>query len=214
MFCSQCGTRLTPSARFCSECGAPRETPSQQQEDSQSQWPASSTRGRQVPSRRNSKESPPKPRTSRGLRPTFTGTLGCFIVLCVGLFVLGVIVENAADDKDSSTITRNTTSRPTPTPRPSKPPLEILSIDTKDAGIGDGSAYVYVDVVNHSDKLYSYVGIDATCRNSSGQVVATGLGNTANVASGERTTITVVMLAAQGCTKVSAKFDSLTGLLD
>jgi hypothetical protein len=37
----------------------------------------------------------------------------------------------------------------------SNSPLEILSITGKDAGIGDGSMYVYVEVADNTNRLYS-----------------------------------------------------------
>lgn len=121
----------------------------------------------------------------------------------------------------SLNVTDSPTPRPTMAPTTVPPtativqkPLEILDISTKDAGIGDGSAYVYVDIVNHSDELFSYVGLEATCRNASGQVVATGIGNTMNLAPGEMTTITVVMMSAQGCERVQVEVDDLTSLIN
>jgi hypothetical protein len=105
------------------------------------------------------------------------------------------------------------TTRPRPTPTKKVGKLEILDISSKDAGIGDGSFYAYVDVVNNTGKLFDYVGLDGTCRNSAGQVVATGFGNTANVAPGERTTITMIFLNAEGCDKIHVEFDALTGLM-
>lgn len=91
--------------------------------------------------------------------------------------------------------------------------LEIVGRSKKDAGLGDGSFYECVTVINHSDRLYKYVGIDATCTDGSGQVVAKGLGNELNVAAGEKVVITVIFMGAQGCDIVDVKFDGLTEIL-
>ncbi len=129
--------------------------------------------------------------------------------------------DERSTNAPSSTVTNRSTSRPTnePTKIPLtatvvSQPLEILGINSKDAGIGDGSAYVYADIVNHSDELYSYVGLEATCRDVSGQAVATGIGNTMNLAPGETTKITIVIMSAQGCERVHVEFDDLTGLIN
>ncbi len=91
--------------------------------------------------------------------------------------------------------------------------LEILSISMKDAGTGDGTIYVYVEVKNNTGKLYSYVGVDGTCRNASGGIIGTGLGNTMNVSPGETVVITMVIMNVPGCTDVDVRFDALTGMV-
>jgi hypothetical protein len=96
--------------------------------------------------------------------------------------------------------------------QPDDQSLEILSVTTKDAGIGDGSMYAYVEVRNNSDQSYSYVGLEGTCRDASGGIVGTGLGNTTNVAPGSTVVITMILLQVSGCTDVEVRFDALTGL--
>jgi hypothetical protein len=91
--------------------------------------------------------------------------------------------------------------------------LEILSVTMKDAGIGDGSIYVYVEVTNASGKLYSYVGVEGTCRDASGGILGTGIGNTMNVAAGETVVITMIIMGVPGCTDVDVRFDGLTGMV-
>lgn len=114
-------------------------------------------------------------------------------------------LEEDVNEEESSPNSTTSTS--------SSQPLEIGSITSKDAGIGDGSIYVYVEVTNNSDGLYSYVGLEGTCYSASGSVVGTGLGNTANVASGETAVITMIFLKVPGCDNVKVRFDALTGLL-
>ena len=94
----------------------------------------------------------------------------------------------------------------------SNEPLDILSITNKDAGIGDGSLYVYVEVKNQSGRLYSYVGLEGTCRNQTGGIVGTGYGNTANVPNGSTVVITMIFLSVLGCTDIQVRFDALTSL--
>lgn len=218
MYCENCGEKLSGTPRFCPDCGA------SQRASAEDIAQPSVNRYHATPSS-SSKAQPVKTRSTptRKLRKV-ANIVGGFLFFCVAtVFVVGYFADdsgtsnssvNSGSEHRSTSPTKVAPTRVAPTKAPSKPPLEILDISTKDAGIGDGSSYVYVDIVNYSDKLFSYVGIDATCRNASGGVVATGLGNTMNVAPGETTTITVVMLAAQGCDRVEVKFDSLTGLFD
>ncbi len=101
---------------------------------------------------------------------------------------------------------------PTSTP-PSTAPLRILDITTKDAGIGNGTLYAYVEVVNQSGRIYPYIGLEGTCRDAGGGIVGTGLGNTANVAPGETVVITMIFFSVLGCTEIEVGFDALTGLV-
>lgn len=87
-----------------------------------------------------------------------------------------------------------------------------MSITTKDAGIGDGSMYAYVEVKNNTGQLYSYVGLEGTCRDSLGGIVGTGFGNTANVAPRSTVVITMIFLSVSGCDNVEVRPDALTGL--
>lgn len=100
-----------------------------------------------------------------------------------------------------------------PTAPSSREPLAILDITTQDAGIGDGTFYAYVEVINQSSRTFDYVGLDGTCRDASGRVVTKGIGNTLNLAPGETRVITVIFLSAAGCTDIEVEFDSLTGLI-
>jgi len=106
----------------------------------------------------------------------------------------------------------NGETRAEPTVSSSSGSLEILDITTEDAGIGNGSLYAYVEVVNETSRLYPYVGLDGTCRDSSDQIVGTGFGNTTNVGPRETVVITMIFLEASGCTDVQVRFDSLTNL--
>lgn len=106
------------------------------------------------------------------------------------------------------------TVAPIPTPTPKPAPLQLLGITTKDAGIGAGSLYAYVEIRNRSDRLFSYVGLDGTCRDAGGRIVGRGLGNTANLSAGESTVITVIFLNAQGCIEVDVEPDALTRMMN
>lgn len=101
-------------------------------------------------------------------------------------------------------------SEPTARPTTSQP-LEIGSITPKDAGIGDGTIYVYVEVTNNSGRLYPYIGLEGTCRNASGSIIGTGFGNTANVAPRETVVVTMLFLSVAGCDEVEVRIDALTG---
>jgi hypothetical protein len=128
--------------------------------------------------------------------------------------------------KDTPSGDRLTLPTPAPTTRGSSPgtntsstslssaaPLQILSLTSKDAGIGDGSIYVYVEVINNSSELYSCVGLERTCYSASGGILGTGLGNTANVAPGETVVVTMIFLSVPGCDNVKVRFDALTELV-
>ena len=91
--------------------------------------------------------------------------------------------------------------------------LEMLDgLTFKDAGIGDGTFYAFVEVVNIGSRTYDYVGIDGICRDANDRVIATGIGNELNVAPGEQVVIEVIFLGAEGCENVSVTFDGMTGL--
>lgn len=117
----------------------------------------------------------------------------------------------AALERESGETEENVSDPSVPSAESNNAPLEILSITTKDAGIGDGSLYAYVEVANNSGRIYSYVGLEGTCRNSSGAIVGTGFGNSANVSSESTVVITMIFLQVSGCTDVEVRFDSLTG---
>lgn len=105
------------------------------------------------------------------------------------------------------------TSQPSgPSRASSSGQLEIGSITAKDAGIGNGTIYVYVEVTNNSNSLYPYVGLEGTCRSTSGSVIGTGYGNAANVAAGETAVIPMLFLSVPGCDSVEVGFDALTGV--
>ncbi|MGI8486766.1 MAG: FxLYD domain-containing protein [Thermomicrobiales bacterium] len=116
--------------------------------------------------------------------------------------------QAAKPDVEPTRVSRTPTEEPVTS---SSGPLEIGSITTKDAGIGDGSLYAYVEVTNVSGKTLSYVGVDATCRDSSGRVVATGIGNSLNLAPGDSTVLTVIFLSSSTCERVEVKTSPLTG---
>jgi hypothetical protein len=144
-----------------------------------------------------------------------TGTVDIPVTITAPTVVIG---GSASEEKATSTPvpTAKATEPPIPTPTPvptANSPLEILDLTTKDAGIGDGSIYVYVEVRNNTGESYSYVGLDGICRDPSGSIVGHGLGNTTNVGPGEEVVITMIFLHVRGCTNVEVKFDSLTGLL-
>jgi len=89
-------------------------------------------------------------------------------------------------------------------------PLEILSIETKDAGTGDGSIYVYVEVRNNTSQVYDYVGLDGDCRDASDRIVGTGIGNTLNFPPNSTIVITMIMLNVPTCDTVHVRFDGFT----
>ncbi len=102
--------------------------------------------------------------------------------------------------------------RPTEVPKGiTSGPLEILDITTKDAGIGNGSLYAYVEVRNVTNKTLSYVMVDATCRDSSGSVVSTGISNALDLGPGDSTVLTVIFLSSPSCVRVEVKVNPLTG---
>lgn len=123
-----------------------------------------------------------------------------------------IVAAPSPTEKPSS---RPTATRvaPTPTPIVDLPSLEILDTNTVSAGLGDGSLYGYVDIRNNTDELFSFVQVNAVCRNEQGTVVATGFGNTLNLAPGESTTVTVIILNAEGCVRVTYEIDDISYLL-
>lgn len=88
--------------------------------------------------------------------------------------------------------------------------VEILSVSSKDAGIGDGSKYVYVEIQNTADHSLAYVHIDLVCRDSNSRVVATGIANIAGLAPGDSAVLTGIIMDANGCIGVEAKVNPLT----
>jgi hypothetical protein len=78
-------------------------------------------------------------------------------------------------------------------------------------GFGDGSIYVYVDIVNNTAGLYEFVSLNGTCRDASDTVVGTGIGNASNVAPGERTTVTILMMAVPDCDTIHVSVDPISG---
>lgn len=65
-------------------------------------------------------------------------------------------------------------------------------------------------MINHTDEVIDYVGLDGMCYDASGIRRGDGLGNTANVAPGETVEITVLFLSTTDCTSVKVQFDGLT----
>jgi hypothetical protein len=104
---------------------------------------------------------------------------------------------------------RSSTPRPTATAATGSKPIEILDISSADAGIGDGTIYVYVDIRNNTNQLYEFVSIDVTCRDANDRVVATGNGIESNLASGEEVTVTVIVLNAQGCKTINVSVEPM-----
>jgi hypothetical protein len=127
-------------------------------------------------------------------------------------YMAGLESYSEESTSTSSSSSRSTSSSESSTSA-SNGSLKIGSITTKDAGIGDGTIYVYVEVTNNTSKLYSYVGLDGTCYSASGSILGTGFGNTANVAPGETVVVTMIFLSVPGCDNVKVRFDSLTDLV-
>lgn len=90
-------------------------------------------------------------------------------------------------------------------------PLEIIDVTSRDAGIGDGSLYVYIDVRNTTNKTLDYVEVQVICRGSDGRVAATGIGNTLNLGAGQSTVLTAIVLSPPACDSLDVTVDPLTG---
>jgi hypothetical protein len=86
--------------------------------------------------------------------------------------------------------------------------LDITSISAKDAGTGDGSIYVYADLYNGSSEFYSFVQLTATCKDSSGSVVGTGIGFVQNLGPKQSATATIIVLAVPTCDSYNVRIDS------
>jgi hypothetical protein len=119
-------------------------------------------------------------------------------------------LEGQLDEQESDET--NTSSNPSGSSAPrSSGPVEILDVTSSDAGVGDGSRYVYVDVRNITNRTLDYVQVDVTCRDSGGRVVATGIGNTLNLGTAQSTVITAIVLSAPTCDSVDVEVNPLTG---
>ncbi len=122
--------------------------------------------------------------------------------------------RNTTSGESSGTITRtprtgsaNTSSGSSGTQTGS---LRVVDITTKDAGIGDGTIYVYIELENASSKDYGYVQVDLICRDSSDRVVATGIANELGLPAGGSTVLTGIIMSAPDCVKVQAKVNPLS----
>ena len=88
--------------------------------------------------------------------------------------------------------------------------LEIVDISGKDAGIGDGTIYIYVEVVNNTGKSLDYVQVDVGCRDASGSVVGTGIANYLGLAPGESAVLTGIVLEVPDCKTIYGKINPIT----
>lgn len=143
-------------------------------------------------------------------------------------FAMANASETPSNARDASTSTnqkttrsprsssKTQTSRDTPEPTESNQassssgPIDILSISGKDAGIGNDTIYVYVEIRNTSGKSLSYIHIDVGCRDANGTVIGTGIANHLGLAPGDTTVLTGLVLDVPNCVTIYARVNPLT----
>lgn len=111
-----------------------------------------------------------------------------------------------------STSSRSSSSTSSPSSRTSTSSgeLQITDVTSRDAGIGDGTIYVYIELENNSSRSYDYVQVDIVCRNSNDQVVATGLANELGLPAGGSTVLTGIVMSASDCVRIQTKLNPLS----
>lgn len=68
---------------------------------------------------------------------------------------------------------------------------------------------IHCRVRNNTDKLISYVSLNATFYDKSGKIVGTGMGNDLNLAAGKEKTIDVVALSIENADHYDVEIDDV-----
>lgn len=90
----------------------------------------------------------------------------------------------------------------------SKPAIEILQ-HSSDYEPTMNSYTIHCRVKNNTDKLVSYMDIQATFYDKEGKIVGTGMGNAANLAAGAEKTVDVMALDIDNADKYDVQVDNI-----
>lgn len=90
----------------------------------------------------------------------------------------------------------------------SKPAIEILQ-HSSDYEPTMNSYTIHCRVKNNTDKLVSYMDIQATYYAKDGKIVGTGIGNAANLAAGAEKTVNVMALGIENAAKYEVQVENI-----
>jgi hypothetical protein len=83
-------------------------------------------------------------------------------------------------------------------PVANEPVAEIAVLKNSMKADGLGNAYTYVTLKNNTSNLASYVDVNVVYYDKGGNVVGTGMGNTANLAAGRERVVTCIAMEIEG----------------
>lgn len=109
--------------------------------------------------------------------------------------------SSGSTSSSSSSTTRSSTS---------SGGLQVTDVSSRDAGIGDGTLYVYIELENNSSRSYDYVQVDIVCRDRNDRVVATGLANELGLPAGGSTVLTGIVMSAPDCVRIQTQINPLS----
>ncbi len=137
-------------------------------------------------------------------------------VIFVGLLLIGMLLPNpkkgaAASAPLASTATAAPDAPATPEAAPAaaeKPELEILK---SSESVNEFARTIHVKVRNNTDHLISYADLKGVYYNKKGDIVGTGMGNTANIAAGASKTIDVMAMGIERADHYEVEMGNVMG---